>query len=137
MHFFFCILSTSFTSRHSYNTSTESKRRNAELTSGCTLCFVRQAKAGGKKALKVALKISPQGIVLQDSSTGKLLENVSIYRHVRSQRFSFILPGKGCARSCDVVNPSPPLDLLAAAGYPTAQWTSCTTRCLPTSPRTR
>lgn len=44
--------------------------------------FVQQAKAGGKKASKVTLKISPRGIVLQDGTTSKLLENVSIYRHV-------------------------------------------------------
>uniref|UniRef100_H3CV50 Low density lipoprotein receptor adaptor protein 1a n=1 Tax=Tetraodon nigroviridis TaxID=99883 RepID=H3CV50_TETNG len=38
------------------------------------------AKAAGKKPQKVALKISPKGIVLYDSLTNKLLENVSIYR---------------------------------------------------------
>lgn len=41
-----------------------------------------QAKASGKKPQKVTLKVSPQGIVLHDSSTNKLLENVSIYRYV-------------------------------------------------------
>lgn len=62
---------------------------------------MRQAKAGGKKAPKVALKISPQGIVLQDSSTSKLLENVSIYRHVCKLTILFVLPIKGYARICN------------------------------------
>lgn len=54
----------------------------------CTLCtlhvmlLVCQAKASGKKPQKVALKVSPQGILLYDSLTNKLLENVSIYRCV-------------------------------------------------------
>ncbi|KAF3833582.1 hypothetical protein F7725_024786 [Dissostichus mawsoni] len=38
------------------------------------------AKAMGKKPQKVALKISPQGILLFDSLSNKQLENVSIYR---------------------------------------------------------
>lgn len=46
--------------------------------------FLEQAKASGKKPQKVALKVSPQGIVLYDSLTNKLLENVSIYRYVQS-----------------------------------------------------
>lgn len=42
-----------------------------------------QAKASGKKPQKVALKISPQGVMVFDRSTNKLLENVSIYRCVQ------------------------------------------------------
>ncbi|MEQ2169300.1 hypothetical protein GOODEAATRI_023768, partial [Goodea atripinnis] len=37
-------------------------------------------KASGKKPQKVALKVSPQGIIVLDRSTNKLLESVSIYR---------------------------------------------------------
>lgn len=49
------------------------------------LLFLLQAKASGKKPQKVALKVSPQGIILQDSLTNKVLENVSIYRYVQSK----------------------------------------------------
>ncbi|KFV75121.1 Low density lipoprotein receptor adapter protein 1, partial [Dryobates pubescens] len=38
------------------------------------------AKASGKKLQKVTLKVSPRGIVLNDSRTKELIENVSIYR---------------------------------------------------------
>ncbi|NXQ43946.1 ARH protein, partial [Catharus fuscescens] len=38
------------------------------------------AKASGKKLQKVTLKVSPRGIVLRDSSTNELIENISIYR---------------------------------------------------------
>ncbi|XP_075867540.1 low density lipoprotein receptor adapter protein 1a isoform X1 [Nelusetta ayraudi] len=54
--------------------------KGEEQSAAAVKRIVATAKAGGKKAPKVALKISPQGIVLQDSSTSKLLENVSIYR---------------------------------------------------------
>uniref|UniRef100_A0A3Q2PUX0 Low density lipoprotein receptor adaptor protein 1a n=1 Tax=Fundulus heteroclitus TaxID=8078 RepID=A0A3Q2PUX0_FUNHE len=36
--------------------------------------------ASGKKPQKVSLKVSPQGIIMLDRSTNKLLERVSIYR---------------------------------------------------------
>ncbi|NXV06559.1 ARH protein, partial [Cettia cetti] len=38
------------------------------------------AKASGKKLQKVTLKVSPRGIVLRDSRTNELIENISIYR---------------------------------------------------------
>ncbi|NXO98852.1 ARH protein, partial [Certhia brachydactyla] len=38
------------------------------------------AKASGKKLQKVTLKVSPRGIVLNDSRTNELIENISIYR---------------------------------------------------------
>ncbi|KAG8588154.1 hypothetical protein GDO81_005891 [Engystomops pustulosus] len=47
------------------------------------LLFVSQhlkAKASGKKLQKVLLKVTPRGIILHDSVTNKLIENVSIYR---------------------------------------------------------
>ncbi|NXT06352.1 ARH protein, partial [Prunella fulvescens] len=40
------------------------------------------AKASGKKLQKVTLKVSPRGIVLNDSRTNELIENISIYRWV-------------------------------------------------------
>lgn len=41
-----------------------------------------QAKASGKKLQKVTLKVSPRGIILYDSVSNQLMENVSIYRLV-------------------------------------------------------
>lgn len=43
-----------------------------------------QAKASGKKLQKVTLKVSPRGIILYDSASNQLMENVSIYRLVVS-----------------------------------------------------
>lgn len=54
--------------------------KGQELSAAAVKRIVATAKASGKKPQKVALKISPQGIVLYDSLTNKLLENVSIYR---------------------------------------------------------
>ncbi|XP_031710139.1 low density lipoprotein receptor adapter protein 1a isoform X1 [Anarrhichthys ocellatus] len=54
--------------------------KGEDLSAAAVKRIVATAKAGGKKPQKVALKVSPQGIVLNDSSTNKLLENVSIYR---------------------------------------------------------
>ncbi|XP_048387368.1 low density lipoprotein receptor adapter protein 1-B-like isoform X3 [Stegostoma tigrinum] len=42
--------------------------------------IITVAKASGKKFLKVTLTVSPQGIMLQDTITNELIENVSIYR---------------------------------------------------------
>lgn len=44
--------------------------------------FLLKAKASGKKLQKVTLKVSPRGIVLNDSGTNELIENISIYRWV-------------------------------------------------------
>uniref|UniRef100_A0A3Q3CFS4 Low density lipoprotein receptor adaptor protein 1a n=1 Tax=Haplochromis burtoni TaxID=8153 RepID=A0A3Q3CFS4_HAPBU len=54
--------------------------KGEELSAAAVKRIVATAKASGKKPQKVTLKVSPQGIVLHDSSTNKLLENVSIYR---------------------------------------------------------
>ncbi|XP_069032843.1 low density lipoprotein receptor adapter protein 1a isoform X1 [Embiotoca jacksoni] len=54
--------------------------KGEELSAAAVKRIVATAKASGKKLQKVALKVSPQGIVLYDSSTNKILENVSIYR---------------------------------------------------------
>uniref|UniRef100_A0A674NFI6 Low density lipoprotein receptor adaptor protein 1a n=1 Tax=Takifugu rubripes TaxID=31033 RepID=A0A674NFI6_TAKRU len=58
--------------------------KGEDLSAAAVKRIVVTAKASGKKPQKVALKISPQGIVLYDSLTNKLLENVSIYRHVQT-----------------------------------------------------
>ncbi|GCC34694.1 low density lipoprotein receptor adapter protein 1-like isoform X2 [Chiloscyllium punctatum] len=42
--------------------------------------IITVAKASGKKFLKVTLIVSPRGIMLQDTITNELIENVSIYR---------------------------------------------------------
>uniref|UniRef100_A0A3Q0T981 Low density lipoprotein receptor adaptor protein 1b n=1 Tax=Amphilophus citrinellus TaxID=61819 RepID=A0A3Q0T981_AMPCI len=39
-----------------------------------------QAKASGKKLQKVSLTVSPRGIILYDSASNQLIENISIYR---------------------------------------------------------
>ncbi|MGH0179779.1 UNVERIFIED_CONTAM: hypothetical protein FKN15_002437 [Acipenser sinensis] len=39
-----------------------------------------KAKASGKKLQKVTLKVSPRGIILYDSASSQLMENISIYR---------------------------------------------------------
>ncbi|XP_070777647.1 low density lipoprotein receptor adapter protein 1a isoform X2 [Enoplosus armatus] len=54
--------------------------KGEELSAAAVKRIVATAKASGKKPQKVTLKVSPQGIVLHDSLTNKLLENVSIYR---------------------------------------------------------
>lgn len=50
--------------------------RQAPLTHVCP-----KAKASGKKLQKVTLQVSPRGIILTDSITNQLIENVSIYRY--------------------------------------------------------
>ncbi|XP_017276487.1 low density lipoprotein receptor adapter protein 1a isoform X1 [Kryptolebias marmoratus] len=54
--------------------------KGAELSAAAVKRIIATAKASGKKPQKVALKVSPQGVVVSDRSTNKLLENVSIYR---------------------------------------------------------
>ncbi|KAM4630868.1 low density lipoprotein receptor adapter protein 1a isoform 2-T2 [Polymixia lowei] len=54
--------------------------KGEDLSAAAVKRIVATAKASGKKPQKVALKVSPQGIVLYDNLTNKLLENVSIYR---------------------------------------------------------
>lgn len=54
--------------------------KGQELSAAAVKRIVATAKASGKKPQKISLKISPNGIALNDSVTNKLLENVSIYR---------------------------------------------------------
>ena len=72
--------------------------------------FLPKAKASGKKLQKVTLKVSPRGIVLNDSGTNELIENVSIYRWVTA-----------CAAvgACSEAAPA------SAWAAPTSRWPSC------------
>ncbi|MBN3293652.1 ARH protein, partial [Polypterus senegalus] len=54
--------------------------KGEELSAAAVKRIVATAKASGKKLQKVTLKASPRGIILYDSSTHQLIENVSIYR---------------------------------------------------------
>nr|XP_033810347.1 low density lipoprotein receptor adapter protein 1 isoform X1 [Geotrypetes seraphini] len=54
--------------------------KGEELSVAAVKRIVATAKASGKKLQKVTLKVSPRGIVLFDSGTDNLIENISIYR---------------------------------------------------------
>ncbi|XP_044142855.1 low density lipoprotein receptor adapter protein 1 [Bufo gargarizans] len=54
--------------------------KGEELSAAAVKRIVATAKASGKKLQKVLLKVTPRGIILYDSVTNKLIENVSIYR---------------------------------------------------------
>ncbi|XP_061597944.1 low density lipoprotein receptor adapter protein 1a [Cololabis saira] len=54
--------------------------KGEELSAAAVKRIVATAKASGKKPQKVAFKVSPQGIILHDRPTNRLLENISIYR---------------------------------------------------------
>ncbi|XP_061042952.1 low density lipoprotein receptor adapter protein 1 isoform X2 [Eubalaena glacialis] len=54
--------------------------KGEELSAAAVKRIVATAKASGKKLQKVTLKVSPRGIILTDSITSQLIENVSIYR---------------------------------------------------------
>ncbi|XP_069478832.1 low density lipoprotein receptor adapter protein 1 isoform X2 [Ambystoma mexicanum] len=54
--------------------------KGEELSATAVKRIVATAKATGKKLQKVILKVSPRGIILYDSGTNKLIENVTIYR---------------------------------------------------------
>ncbi|KAG8506696.1 Low density lipoprotein receptor adapter protein 1 [Galemys pyrenaicus] len=54
--------------------------KGEELSAAAVKRIVATAKASGKKLQKVTLKVSPRGIILTDSITNQLIENVSIYR---------------------------------------------------------
>lgn len=55
-------------------------RPNVRPLSFFSFCPSIQAKASGKKLQKVTLKVSPRGIILYDSASNQLIENISIYR---------------------------------------------------------
>lgn len=54
--------------------------KGEELSAAAVKRIVATAKASGKKLQKGTLKVSPRGIILTDSLTSQLIENVSIYR---------------------------------------------------------
>ncbi|KAM3657916.1 low density lipoprotein receptor adapter protein 1 isoform 3-T3 [Ammospiza maritima maritima] len=54
--------------------------KGEELSAAAVKRIVATAKASGKKLQKVTLKVSPRGIVLRDSRSSELIENISIYR---------------------------------------------------------
>ncbi|KAI4903441.1 hypothetical protein NFI96_014478 [Prochilodus magdalenae] len=54
--------------------------KGEELSAAAVKRIVATAKASGKKLQKVTLKVSPRGIILHDSASNQLIENISIYR---------------------------------------------------------
>ncbi|XP_049630920.1 low density lipoprotein receptor adapter protein 1 [Suncus etruscus] len=54
--------------------------KGEELSAAAVKRIAATSKASGKKPQKVTLKVSPRGIILTDSITDQLIENVSIYR---------------------------------------------------------
>ncbi|XP_072533493.1 low density lipoprotein receptor adapter protein 1b isoform X2 [Salminus brasiliensis] len=54
--------------------------KGEELSAAAVKRIVATAKASGKKLQKVTLKVSPRGIILYDSASNQLIENISIYR---------------------------------------------------------
>ncbi|XP_054079470.1 low density lipoprotein receptor adapter protein 1 isoform X5 [Rissa tridactyla] len=135
--------------------------KGEELSAAAVKRIVATAKASGKKLQKVTLKVSPRGIVLNDSGTNELIENVSIY----SVRLGVRKDVTSLEVSCVCrLQPSAPWPRVALppvlgnrnakasgavtrveyggwseqlrAGYPTARQTRSTIKCLPTLPRT-
>ncbi|XP_032832624.1 low density lipoprotein receptor adapter protein 1 isoform X2 [Petromyzon marinus] len=54
--------------------------KGEELTAHAVKRIVGMAKASGRKLRKVTVTVSPKGLVLHDSCTGEVLDNISIYR---------------------------------------------------------
>uniref|UniRef100_A0A4W5JM11 Low density lipoprotein receptor adaptor protein 1a n=1 Tax=Hucho hucho TaxID=62062 RepID=A0A4W5JM11_9TELE len=54
--------------------------KGEDLSAAAVKRIVATAKAGGQKPQKMSLKVSPQGLMLYDSLTNQLLDNISIYR---------------------------------------------------------
>ncbi|NXX48269.1 ARH protein, partial [Tricholaema leucomelas] len=76
--------------------------KGEELSAAAVKRIVATAKASGKKLQKVTLKVSPRGIVLNDSGTKELIENVSIYRisyctadKIHDKVFAYIAQSQG------------------------------------------
>ncbi|XP_061672373.1 low density lipoprotein receptor adapter protein 1a [Syngnathoides biaculeatus] len=71
--------------------------KGEDLAAAAVKRIVATAKASGKKAQKVGLKVSTQGIAVLDRSTDSFMENISIYRisyctvdKVHDRLFAFI-----------------------------------------------
>ncbi|KAG9355623.1 hypothetical protein JZ751_000461 [Albula glossodonta] len=54
--------------------------KGEELSAAAVKRIVATAKASGKKLQKVTLNVSPRGIILYDSLSNQVIENISIYR---------------------------------------------------------
>uniref|UniRef100_A0A8C6U2E9 Low density lipoprotein receptor adaptor protein 1b n=1 Tax=Neogobius melanostomus TaxID=47308 RepID=A0A8C6U2E9_9GOBI len=54
--------------------------KGEELSAAAVKRIVATAKASGKKLQKVTMTVSPRGIILYDSASNQLIENISIYR---------------------------------------------------------
>ncbi|XP_077587970.1 low density lipoprotein receptor adapter protein 1b isoform X2 [Stigmatopora nigra] len=54
--------------------------KGEELSAAAVKRIVATARAGGKKLQKVTLTVSPRGIILYDSASNQMIENISIYR---------------------------------------------------------
>ncbi|XP_034531370.1 low density lipoprotein receptor adapter protein 1b isoform X1 [Notolabrus celidotus] len=54
--------------------------KGEELSAAAVKRIVATAKASGKKLQKVTLTVSPRGIILYDSASNQMIENISIYR---------------------------------------------------------
>uniref|UniRef100_A0A3P9I0U4 PID domain-containing protein n=1 Tax=Oryzias latipes TaxID=8090 RepID=A0A3P9I0U4_ORYLA len=54
--------------------------KGEEVSATAVKRIVTTAKASGKKLQKVTLTVSPRGIILYDSASNQLIENISIYR---------------------------------------------------------
>ncbi|XP_006626145.2 low density lipoprotein receptor adapter protein 1 isoform X2 [Lepisosteus oculatus] len=54
--------------------------KGEEMASAAIRRIVSMARASAKKFRKVTLTVSPKGIILTDTDTNELIENVSIYR---------------------------------------------------------
>ncbi|XP_030051395.1 low density lipoprotein receptor adapter protein 1-B isoform X2 [Microcaecilia unicolor] len=56
------------------------KPKGEDMAAAAVRRIITMARAEAKKFQKVTLTVSPRGILLQDSETNKMIENVSIYR---------------------------------------------------------
>ncbi|XP_077477445.1 low density lipoprotein receptor adapter protein 1b isoform X2 [Stigmatopora argus] len=54
--------------------------KGEELSAAAVKRIVATARASGKKLQKVTLTVSPRGIILYDSASNQMMENISIYR---------------------------------------------------------
>uniref|UniRef100_A0A1A8RS04 Low density lipoprotein receptor adaptor protein 1b n=2 Tax=Nothobranchius rachovii TaxID=451742 RepID=A0A1A8RS04_9TELE len=54
--------------------------KGEELSAAAVKRIVATSKASGKKPQKVTLSVSPRGIILFDSVSNQMMENISIYR---------------------------------------------------------
>ncbi|KAG7460742.1 low density lipoprotein receptor adapter protein 1 isoform X1 [Megalops cyprinoides] len=54
--------------------------KGEDMASAAIRRIVSMARAGAKKFRKVTLTVSPKGIIISDTETNELIENVSIYR---------------------------------------------------------